>query len=427
MAQQSETRISGLARVPVYLRRLLPLFWRNLQRSRIVISAGSLAFQTLLSMVPFLAVTLSILKVFPFFASLNRFIVEFILLNFVPSSGDALRFHVEEFIAKTSTVSLIGGVLLFVIALSLISTIDHTLNGIWKVRSPRKPMQAFTIYWTVLTLGPLLIGSSLAASSYVWFTIFAEGPLRELKMRFISFLPFMNSLAAFFLLYSLVPNRKVKLLHAFSGAFAAAVLFELSKKWFVFYVSRFATFEHIYGALSVVPMLFFWVYLAWVVVLTGAELASSMGFMQQEEEKAPVSVSFLQGLYPVLSVLDVVRSARQSGQFLHAGNVGEVSGLKEAMKTSTVLALVDIMLQAGVLQETTDGRLVEGFDFNRTPLYELYDRIPRDCADLGFSSVSPEQRMAVLAEIERKAETCLKKSMDMPVASLLQYTNSEHS
>ncbi|MBN1278424.1 MAG: YihY family inner membrane protein [Chlorobium sp.] len=427
MAQQSEPRISGLAGVPVYLRRLLSLFWRNLQRSRIFISAGSLAFQTILSMVPFLAVTLSILKVFPFFASLNRFIVEFILLNFVPSSGDTFRFHVEEFIAKTSTVSLIGGVLLFVIALSLISTIDHTLNGIWKVRSSRKPMQAFTIYWTALTLGPLLIGSSLAASSYVWFTIFAEGPLRELKMRFISFLPFMNSLAAFFLLYSLVPNRKVKLLHAFSGAFAAAVLFELSKKWFVFYVSRFATFEHIYGALSAVPMLFFWVYLAWVVVLTGAELASSMGFMQQEEERAPVSVSFLQGLYPVLSVLDAVRSARQSGQFLHAGNVGEVSGLKEALKASTVSAFVDIMLQAGVLQETTDGRLVEGFDFNSTPLYELYDRIPRDCADFGFSSVSPEQRMAVLAEIERKAETCLKKSMDMPVASLLQYTNSEHS
>jgi len=257
-----------------YLRELLPYFWRNLLGSRIFISAGSLAFQTLLSMVPFLAVALAVLSAFPFFSSLNRSIVDFILQNFVPSSGDGFRHYVEEFVGKTSTVSLLGGILLVVIALSLISTIDHTLNGIWKVRTPRKPMQAFLLYWTVLTLGPLLMGSSLAASSYIWYTVFTEGPLRELKLRLISFLPFVNSLAAFFLLYILVPNRKVRLLHAFSGALFAAVLFELSKKWFVFYVSRFATFEHIYGALSAVPMLFFWVYLAWLVVLTGAELAS---------------------------------------------------------------------------------------------------------------------------------------------------------
>ncbi len=122
-----------------------------------------------------------------------------------------------------------------------------------------------------------MIGSSLAASSYVWYTVFTEGPLLEVKTRLLSYFPFINSILAFFLLYMLVPNRRVRFVHAFSGALLAAVLFELSKRWFAFYITHIATFEHIYGALSVIPMLFFWIYLGWIVVLTGAEFVFCLG------------------------------------------------------------------------------------------------------------------------------------------------------
>lgn len=425
MTQQSEPFRQGLSGAGVYLRQLLPFFWQNLLGTRIFISAGSLAFQTLLSMVPFLAVTLSVLRVFPFFASLNRSIVEFILLNFVPSSGDAFRHYVEEFIGKTSTLSLIGGILLVIIALSLISTIDHTLNGIWKVRTPRKPMQAFMLYWTVLTLGPLLMGSSLAASSYVWYTIFTEGPLHELKTRLISFLPFVNSLVAFFLLYILVPNRRVRLRHAFSGAFAAAVLFELSKKWFVFYVSRFATFEHIYGALSAVPLLFFWVYLAWVVVLTGAGLASSMGSIPRKEPVPPAGRP-LQVLFPVLSVLDAVRSAQENGSLLKKVNLRQGKGIR-AMNAAAGAALVDCLLQSGILQETAEGNLVVGIDLNRTTLYDLYCRIPDECNEPGLSVGSSGDCHEALASLDRDVAACMKERMEVPLASLLQDTITERS
>ena len=255
-----------------YVRVFVPFFWKNFSHDRIFLGAGSLAFQTLLSIVPVLAVILSILNVFVIFAPFKRSLEDFLVQNFMPGSGAVLNRYLSDFVGQTASVPLLGGVFLFIIALSLISTVDHTLNEIWEVHAPRKTLQGFTLYWTVLTLGPVLIGSSIAASSYVWYTVFTEGPLLELKTRLLSYIPVINSVFAFFLLYMLVPNRRVRFVHAFSGALLAALLLELSKKWFAFYVAHFATFEHIYGALSVIPMLFFWIYLGWVVAVSYTHL-----------------------------------------------------------------------------------------------------------------------------------------------------------
>ena len=224
------------------LRVFFPFFWKNIVNDKIFLVASSLAFQTQLSIVPVLAVILSILNVFVLFAPFKRSLEDFLVQNFMPGTGSVLNHYLTDFIGKTTTVPLVGGVFLFIIALSLISTVDNTLNEIWEVHAPRKGLQGFTLYWTVLTLGPVFIGSSLAASSYVWYTVFTEGPLLEVKTILLSFLPFINSILAFFLLYMLVPNRRVRFVHALSGALLAAVLFELSKRWFAFYISHVSTF-----------------------------------------------------------------------------------------------------------------------------------------------------------------------------------------
>jgi len=409
MKQPPYSGIFSPAGIPAYIGRMAPFFLKNLLADRVFFSAASLAFQTLLSMVPFLAVTLSVLRVFPFFATLKRYIEEFILQNFVPSSGELFQGYFEEFIAKTSSVPLLGGMLLFIIALSLISTIDSIFNDIWQVRAPRKPIQAFTLYWTVLTLGPVLIGGSLAASSYVWFTVFTDGPLLEMKMRLISFLPFMNSLAAFFLLYVLVPNCRVKFLHALSGAAAAALLFELSKKWFVFYVSRFATFEHIYGALSAVPMLFFWIYLAWLVVLTGAELVFTLGAMGKGPP-AGTPKKMLQGLAQVLSMLGSIRQAQQGVLPLNAGKRSRAARER----------IIDLLLEKGVIHETAKGGLAVSLDLNRTTLFDLYALMSGEPVPDELPADSCETASGALALIEEEVRVCLKGLMDMPVASLLE-------
>ncbi len=121
-----------------YLRSFLPFMWKNFMQDRVLLSAGSLAFQTLLSLIPLMAVVLSVLSVSPVFETFKRYVDDFLFQNFVPASGSMIREYFWEFIGNTATVPTVGGIFLLIIALFLISTIDHTINQIWDVRAPRK-------------------------------------------------------------------------------------------------------------------------------------------------------------------------------------------------------------------------------------------------------------------------------------------------
>lgn len=396
--------------------------WRHFVHDRVIMSAGSLAFQTLLSLVPLMAVTLSILKVFPVFASLKHQIGDFLFQNFAPAQGSILKGYLWEFIDKTSSLSTVGGIFLVVITLFLISTIDQTLNDIWEVQTPRRRLQGFTLYWTVLTLGPLFIGTSVAASSYVWYSVFAEGALLEMKMRLLLYVPFFNSAIAFFLLYMLVPNRKVRFIHALAGGVLAAVLFELAKRWFTFYVSSFATFEHIYGALSVVPMLFFWIYLEWVVVLTGAEFVFSLGYFRPVESRTQ-EFDPLQGVPELVAVLRSVWLAQASGSFVTGKKLlaSENSGDRSKLGLA-----VEFLKRSGMLHQTTDGGLAISADIHAMTLFDLYAKLPRElfigegCMDDGQGSGEFEPLRAELRE-------ALRGAMQTPLIALLNDSTEKDS
>ena len=402
-----------------YLRAFAPFFWKNFIHDRIFLGAGSLAFQTLLSIVPILAIILSILNVFVVFAPFKRSIEDFLVQNFMPGAGMVLNNYLTDFIGKTSSVPILGGVFLFIIALFLISTVDHTLNEIWEVHAPRKALQGFTLYWTVLTLGPVLIGSSLAASSYLWYMIFTAGPLLEMKPSFLSLFPVINSIVAFFLLYMLVPNRRVRFVHAFSGALLAAVLFELSKRWFAFYITHIATFQHIYGALSVIPMLFFWIYLGWIVVLTGAEFVFCLGALKPEGQ---ITEFFnpMRGVPEILSVLAHIWSGQKSG---NAMNMKKILKVVQGLTPSGVRKIVDILLQNNLVHVTVNGDLAVSRDLYLLTLYDLYTIIPAGFWSDENGSLISGGNSVHLKTISRGVTECLKSSMDRPLAPLLEDIN----
>ena len=406
-----------------YIRAFIPFFWKNFIHDRIFLGAGSLAFQTLLSIVPILAVVLSILNVFVVFAPFKRSLEDFLVQNFMPGVGTVLNHYLSDFIGKTASVPLLGGVFLFIIALSLISTIDNTLNEIWEVHSPRKALQGFTLYWTVLTLGPVLIASSLAASSYVWYTIFTEGPLLELKTLLLSYFPFINSILAFFLLYMLVPNRRVRFVHAFSGALLAAILLELSKKWFTFYVSHFSTFEHIYGTLSVIPMLFFWIYLGWVVLLTGAEFVFCLGALTPSN-RVVEPFNPLRGVPMLLSVLGFIWDGQKNGSSI---NMKKILKSDLSVNPSELRKIVDILLQNNLIHVTANGDLAVSRDLYTMTLYDLYSIIPPTFDGAENGSLISASNSVHLKTISRGVVECLKSSMDMPLATLLEDSNQQHS
>jgi membrane protein len=165
-----------------------------------------------------------------------------------------------------------------VVALMLISAIDKNLNYIWRSTQSRPLAQAFAMYWMILTLGPVLIGASIAISSYIFsLRLFGAESLFGIGYLLLRGLPFLFSVLTFLLVYTVVPNCKVRLIHAFIGALLAATLFELAKRGFAIYITNFPSYQAIYGALATIPILFVWVYLSWLVVLFGAEATACLG------------------------------------------------------------------------------------------------------------------------------------------------------
>lgn len=279
-------KIEPLIRQAVLFARYL---LTRMGHDRVNVNAGYLAYITLLSIVPMLTVLLSVLSSFAIFENAGDAIQDFVITHFVPAAGDAVKGALLEFVANTGKMSAVGGAFLFVAALMLISNIDKNLNYIWRVKHKRRAVFSFSMYWMVLTLGPILVGASIAATSYVTsLKILESEAISGLYNQLLRWLPFLLSFFAFVGLYLLVPNKKVRISHAMVGAIIAALLFEASKKGFAAYITQFPSYQLIYGALAAIPILFVWVYLCWLIVLVGAEVTAALGEREQWSEPTEV-------------------------------------------------------------------------------------------------------------------------------------------
>ena len=252
-------------------------FIDHIRSERITVSAGHLAYVSLLSLVPVIMVFFMIMSAFPAFAEVREQLESFIFTNFVPTAGDVVQDYVANFVSNASGMGAVSIVSLLVVALLLISNIDKTFNHIWRTQAERPLIYTFAIYWMVITLGPFLIGSSIVVSSYLaGLATFAEEYTPGLGTFFLKLVPSLAAIGAFLILYMIVPNRPVRAKYALCGALLATVLFELSKKGFALYVTSFPSYEVIYGAIAVIPILFMWVYVSWIVVLLGAVFTYSI-------------------------------------------------------------------------------------------------------------------------------------------------------
>ncbi len=253
------------------VKRFIWFFAKRISAEQVHVTAGYLSYVTLMSLVPLIVVMLSVMTAFPIFAEIKEMIEGFVYQNFIPASGDVVKDHITGFVNNASKMSAIAIAFLFLFALLLISAIDKSLNKLWQVDKKRKIVTAFSMYWMVLTLGPVLVGSSLAATSYIVSLMsLGDYDLFGIANILMRMLPVFSSIAAFMVLYLVVPNKDVNVKYAFAGAVLAALLFEIAKKGFAFYVTQLPSYQAIYGALASIPILFLWVYLSWLVVLFGA-------------------------------------------------------------------------------------------------------------------------------------------------------------
>lgn len=256
--------------------RQQPTWWMQYMKrcidDQITVNAGYLAYVTLLSLVPLIAVGVAIFSAFPGFADTRIAIENFLFANFIPTSSDVIKEHITSFAGNANQMTAVGIGFLAAIALLLIRNVDATLNRIWRIKAKRPMMISFAVYWMVLSLGPLLLGASIGVTSYIVSLVsFADQGIPGFSGFLLKLLPYLISMAGFIMLYTLVPNTRVPFRAAIPGALFAALLFELTKKGFALYISHFPSYEVIYGAVATIPILFVWVYLSWVVVLLGAE------------------------------------------------------------------------------------------------------------------------------------------------------------
>lgn len=267
----------------------LKLLWKRINDDNMTTQAGNLAYVSLLALVPLIAVVFALFAAFPVFSDVSVQLKSFIFNNFMPAAGNTLQRYLEQFVANVNRMTAVGAVGLIITALLLMHTVDAALNEIWRSDKKRPLVYSFAVYWMILTLGPLLAGASLAISSYLlslrWINATGVTSLIDQMLRIF---PLLLSWLAFWLLYSIVPTKRVPPRDALIGALIAGALFELGKKGFALYVTMFPSYQLIYGVLAVIPILFLWVYWTWCIVLLGAEITATLDdyrqLKQQERE-----------------------------------------------------------------------------------------------------------------------------------------------
>ena len=245
---------------------------------RLLEMSSALAFTTILAIVPLLAVTLALMTAFPFFSDFEQALQTFLRSQLMPEAfSETVMRYLDEFVNGASRLSAIGAVFLVVTSIMVIMSIDDALNDIWHVRKRRSIGQRILIYWAVLTLGPLLLGGTLWASAFVARQALALPGSETLHVSaLVLWLPYLISCFGFSLLFITVPNRKVRLIHALTGAIVTASLFELIKWALGIYFALIPTYTLIYGAFSVLPAFLLWVYFSWMAVLVGALVAANL-------------------------------------------------------------------------------------------------------------------------------------------------------
>lgn len=276
-----------MANARFYLQRVVQfsgLLLHRFVQDRGTQHTAALTYTSLLSLVPLMTVMLALFSAFPASEKLAAEIEGFVFDNFVPAAGQVVHEHLRNFSQKAARLSGVGFVFLLLVALLLMANIDKAFNDIWHVRRKRSPLAKFTVYWAILSLGPILIVASVGVTSYlVSIPLFSDGEtVQQVRTRLLGTMPVLISALAFTLLYALVPNRTVPLRHALAGGVLAAMLFEAAKRGFALYVTHFPTYEAIYGAMAVVPIFLIWIYLSWLVTLLGAEFTYCLGIFRDD-------------------------------------------------------------------------------------------------------------------------------------------------
>ncbi len=363
-------------------RRLMRLVATRFEDDRCVQVAGNLTFTTLLALVPLFTIAFTLFTAFPVFEDWSNAFKIFLLTTLVPEvGGKVITLYMQQFADNAAQLTAVGLIFLAVTALLLLLSIERVFDGIWRARRPRSMVQRLVIYWTIITVGPLLIGASLSITSWlVTQSMRSVGSAQDTHDLLLRIVPVLLNGAAFALLYLTVPSKRIRVKDALSGGIAAALLFEFMKQGFGLYVRLFPTYDLIYGTFATIPIFLLWLYLSWLVILLGAVFVAVLPQWRLGVEKngARGDTAF----FRALRLIEVLHAARRKSETPSVARLGMLSGmLEEAADT-----LLEAMESKGWVRRVEPAGWILALDLADVRLADVYRLFSMDPDGLDSSS-----------------------------------------
>jgi membrane protein len=428
-----------LATAAAFFRYALARF----NQDRCFAAAGALSYTTLVSLVPLGVIAFSILSIFPTFGAVRQQLLAMVFRDFVPTVGEQAAYWFESFANSAAQSTAVGLIGIAGTGLLLLTTVEDQLNLIWRISVPRPWGQRILAYWTLLTLGPLLVGTSLTLSTYFELAARHAGldpeQIANLASSWLNeigrWLPFVLEFIACTLLYSIIPNCAVRWRDAALGAICAAVAIQFLKLGFTTYILTVSSYQTVYGALAIVPIFLLWLYITWMAVLLGAVVAANLPTWQIDERLGQLGVGGVQ-LGLALALIAALARAQRSA---FASRSTAILARELGVATTALAEHLNRLAQAGFIAPTQAGGWVLAWNPENATLFDLYRALDLPLAR-GWSSrrqapwqarVAPAMDRIVAAETaamrvslaELIAET--EKSGVTPLRAIADATGSE--
>ncbi|MBS0350512.1 MAG: YihY family inner membrane protein [Proteobacteria bacterium] len=234
--------------------------------------AASLAYTTLLSLVPIIMLSFWILSLFPVFTGTGEVVQQFVIKNFVTHSAQVISEQLNHFLAQIKVLSWSSLLALGIVSVLMLFDMVAAFNSIWHVET-RHLILSISFYSLAILVVPIFVGVFILFSSYL-ATLFSGVGFVEKPLIYL--LPYACAFFIFSLCNWILPSCKVPLRYAILSGLITTILFEVTKYLFSLYISYFPTYKVIYGALAVIPIFLLWIYLCWVIILLGAVICQTM-------------------------------------------------------------------------------------------------------------------------------------------------------
>ena len=426
-AESRSTRRGGRLRHMVATAAAFALYsLRRFNADGCFAASGALSYTTLVSLVPLAVIALGSLSSFPIFAPVRDQLLGLVLENFVPSIGAQAAWWFRAFADSATQTTAIGAAGILATGVLLLVTVEDQLNLIWRVTAPRPWVQRLLAYWTLITLGPLLVGVSLSLSTYFEIAARQAGFGQQALAWFTSSwlhglaraVPALLEFVALTLLYGLIPNCAVRWRDGAFGAVIATLTIEILKVGFSIYISATSFYSTVYGALAIIPIFLFWMYISWMAVLIGAVVAAALPNWRIDGRIGEVPAGGVR-LGLSLALIAALARAQRRGETKSTPALAAELGVA----TTVIDEHVKPLAEAGFAAHAQSGRWVLAWSPESATLHDLYQALHLPLAGRWTNQVSAPWQQQVAPAMDRivKAEaTAMQVTIDSLIAETLE-------